>query len=233
MFGKKYLKLPKYYRGFRAVSVIFRCGGVLYFSLTFRYFFFRSSVIQRYFFYRHETKTTKDCADRRVSLDLKILFSSRDSFHENHACTRFSHVAAVTPLQLRITMTRSHALRRHHGRLAFGFRRSARRPYGRHGREDRCCCRQPCRPGEESSGSTEIAFVVLQISGCRMRPARGAGCRPQFAAQVAKGWAAGSFVSCAAREPPRAPTACHLGVHDRQFWVDRTNFDFCRFLAAE
>ena len=157
MFGKKYLKLPKYYRGFRAVSVIFRCGGVLYFSLTFRYFFFRSSVIQRYFFYRHETKTTKDCADRRVSLDLKILFSSRDSFHENHACTRFSHVAAVTPLQLRITMTRSHALRRHHGRLAFGFRRSARRPYGRHGREDRCCCRQPCRPGEESSGSTEIA----------------------------------------------------------------------------
>ena len=38
MFGKKYLKLPKYYRGFRAVSVIFRCGGVLYFSLTFRYF---------------------------------------------------------------------------------------------------------------------------------------------------------------------------------------------------
>ena len=74
MFGKKYLKLPKYYRGFRAVSVIFRCGGVLYFSLTFRYFFFRSSVIQRYFFYRHETKTTKDCADRRVSLISRYFF---------------------------------------------------------------------------------------------------------------------------------------------------------------
>ena len=89
MFGKKYLKLPKYYRGFRAVSVIFRCGGVLYFSLTFRYFSSDMTDYRGTFFYRHETKTTKDCADRRVSLDLKILFSSRDSFHEKHACTRF------------------------------------------------------------------------------------------------------------------------------------------------
>ena len=74
MFGKKYLKLPKYYRGFRAVSVIFRCGGVLYFSLTFRYFSSDMTDYRGTFFYRHETKTTKDCADRRVSLDLKIPF---------------------------------------------------------------------------------------------------------------------------------------------------------------
>ena len=101
MFGKKYLKLPKYYRGFRAVSVIFRCGGVLYFSLTFRYFFFRSSVIQRYFFYRHETKTTKDCADRRVSLDLKILFSSKFILFSSSCMSRaFAGFAVKMPLEL-------------------------------------------------------------------------------------------------------------------------------------
>ena len=148
-------------------------------------------------------------------------------------CTIFTARSCVTPLQLGITMTRSHVpcvgtmdvwhsvFADLEDDLTVGtVVKTVVVVVSRAGQAKRV----PGRPK---------LLVVLQISGCRMRPARGAGCRPQFAAQVAKGWAAGSFVSCAAREPPRAPTACHPGVHDRQFWVDRTDFDFCRFLAAE
>ena len=69
-------------------------------------------------------------------------------------------------------------------------------------------------------------FVFLQISGSRIRLARGAGCQPQLGTQVAKGQAAGSSVPSAAREPPRALAACHLGVYDRQFRVDGYDFVF-------
>ena len=50
--------------------------------------------------------------------------------------------------------------------------------------------------------------------------------------QVAKGQAAGSSVPSAAREPPRALAACHLGVYDRQFRVDGYDFVFLQISGS-
>ena len=95
-------------------------------------------------------------------------------------------------------------------------------------------CYQFSRAGHtKTAPGRRIRLCFLQISGSRIRLAHGAGCQPQLGTQVAKGQAAGSSVPSAAREPPRALAACHLGVYDRQFRVDRNDCFSNRFLAAE
>ena len=87
---------------------------------------------------------------------------------------RFSvQEAACCHLSLRAlgAMTRSHALRRHDGRLTRGFRRSERRPYGRCGREDRLLSVYRCRLCEHRARAANLAANRWKLTA-KLRPER-------------------------------------------------------------